>query len=354
MILRDEDLLIWQGVVRDFLATVEVRDRPPGARIDRELWRRACDQLGVAGLDLPEDLGGAASGFGALAVVLRECGRVLAPLPVLGSVVLGQGLLLAAGDDAALAELLPGLLGGELVLAAVLDAPDLEVVAEGADGRLTGRLGEVVDGMSADLLLVVDGSGRLWLVGPEDDGVDRRTMPSMDLVRDFAVVTLTSAPARRVGDRLAADALARLRRARTAAVACEQHGGAEAVLAATVAYTLDRVQFGRRIGSFQAVKHRCADLAIELDLSLSAVEHAAWAVQEDADVAPLAVAMAGATCGPAYLRCALENVQLHGGIGFTWEHSAHLHVRRAESDLALFGDAERHREAVLESLVPST
>jgi alkylation response protein AidB-like acyl-CoA dehydrogenase len=351
MILRDEDLETWQQVVRDFLAAVEIRARPPGPRVDRALWRRAC-ALGVAGLDVPEALGGTGAGFGALAVVQRECGRVLAPLPVLGSVVAAQGIILAAGgaaapaDPAPLADLLPGLLSGDLIAAAVLDAPGVTV----DDGRLTGRLAHVMDGMSADLLVLLDAGSRPWVVDFGADGVHREVAESMDLVRDFATVTLEAAPARPLGDPLAPGQVARVRRAVAAAVACEQHGGSEATLESAVAYTRTRVQFGRVIGSFQAIKHRCADLAVEVDLSLSAVAHAAWAVQEDAPQAPLAVAMAGATCPPAFLRCALENVQLHGGIGFTWEHPAHLYVRRAESDLALFGDAEQHREGVLRSL----
>jgi alkylation response protein AidB-like acyl-CoA dehydrogenase len=350
VILRDEDLVTWQQVVRDFLAAVEIRVRPPGPRVDRTLWRRAC-ALGVAGLDVPEALGGTGAGFGALAVVQRECGRVLAPLPVLGSVVAAQGIILAAGgapapaDPGPLADLLPGLLSGDLIAAAVLDAPDVTVDG----GRLTGRLAHVMDGMSADLLVLLDAGSRPWVVDFGADGVHREVAESMDLVRDFATVTLEAAPARPLGQ-LAPEQVARVRRAVAAAVACEQHGGSEATLESAVAYTRTRVQFGRVIGSFQAIKHRCADLAVEVDLSLSAVAHAAWAVQEDAPQAPLAVAMAGATCPPAFLRCALENVQLHGGIGFTWEHPAQLYVRRAESDLALFGDAEQHREGVLHSL----
>jgi alkylation response protein AidB-like acyl-CoA dehydrogenase len=331
-------------VVRDFLAAAEIRVRPPGPRVDRTLWRRACG-LGIAGLDVPEALGGTGAGFGALAVVQRECGRVLAPLPVLGSVVAAQGIILAAGG-APLADLLPGLMSGDLIAAAVLDAPGVTVDG----GRLTGRLAHVMDGMSADLLVLLDATSRPWVVDFGADGVHREVAESMDLVRDFATVTLEAAPARPLGDQLAPEQVARVRRAVAAAVACEQHGGSEATLESAVAYTRTRVQFGRVIGSFQAIKHRCADLAVEVDLSLSAVAHAAWAVQEDAPQATLAVAMAGATCPPAFLRCALENVQLHGGIGFTWEHSAHLYVRRAESDLALFGDAEQHREGVLQSL----
>ena len=347
MILRDEDLVTWQQVVRDFLAAVEIRVRPPGPRVDRALWRRACE-LGVAGLDVPEALGGTGAGFGALAVVQRECGRVLAPLPVLGSVVAAQGIILAAADPAdpaTSADLLPGLVSGDLIAAAVLDAPGVTVDG----GRLTGRLAHVMDGMSADLLVLLDAGSRPWVVDFGADGVHREVAESMDLVRDFATVTLEAAPARPLGQ-LAPEQVARVRRAVAAAVACEQHGGSEATLESAVAYTRTRVQFGRVIGSFQAIKHRCADLAVEVDLSLSAVAHAAWAVQEDAPQAPLAVAMAGATCPPVFLRCALENVQLHGGIGFTWEHPAHLYVRRAESDLALFGDAEQHREGVLHSL----
>ncbi|MCW2794409.1 MAG: acyl-CoA dehydrogenase domain protein [Nocardioides sp.] len=343
MILREEELETWREVVRSFLERgVVTTDQPAGPRVDRELWRRACAQLGMAGIDVPEELGGSGAGFGALALVQRECGRVLARLPVLGSVVAAQGLVLGAGAM----DLLGGLLDGSVVAAAALDAPGVTVT----DGRATGQLDRLLDGLSADLLVLVGPDSTIWAVDLGAGGVRRTGQESMDLTRDFARVELADAPARQLGDGPRPDVVALVRQRVAAAVACEQQGGAQRTLEDAVAYTLTRTQFGRVIGSFQALKHRCADLAIEVDLATSAVEHAAWAIQTDAPEAPLAVAMAGSVCGPAFLSCALENVQLHGGIGFTWEHPAHLFVRRAESDLALFGDGEAHRERVLVEL----
>jgi acyl-CoA dehydrogenase len=349
VILRDEDLETWQQVVRDFLAAVDLRVRPPGPRVDRTLWRRAC-ALGIAGLDVPEALGGTGAGFGALAIVQRECGRVLAPLPVLGSVVAAQGIILAAGGAPAPADppadLLPGLLSGDVIAAAVLDAPGVTV--EG--GRLTGRLAHVIDGMSADLLVLLDAGSRPWVVDFGADGVHREVAESMDLVRDFATVTLDGAPARPLGGPLAPGQVARVRRAVAAAVACEQHGGSEATLESAVAYTRTRVQFGRVIGSFQAIKHRCADMMVRVESALAAARAAADAADAgDADF-PMLASMAKATCSDAYFACAGEAIQLHGGVGFTWEYEPHLFFKRARASAEMLGNATYHRERIAAGL----
>lgn len=352
------ELAALREVVRDFLGAVDPREWVDSVeRVDRRLWRRACVELGMAAVDVPEELGGAGIGFAALAAVVEEAGRTLAPLPLLSSVVLAQGLLVLSGDGEAQRAYLPALLCGESIAAVALDGDGGEVTAvcsPQGEWRLSGQRQRVLDGLAADLLLVVARTREgpaVFAVEAAGGGVVRSAQESMDLTRRFARVGFDGAVARMVGTpRSTGEALRQVRQRLAVAVACEQLGGAERVVEMAVAYAGTRVQFGRVIGSFQAIKHRCAELAVEVDECRSAVAHAVWAVQERPEELPLAAAMAGAVCGPVFLRCALENVQVHGGIGFTWEHPAHLYVRRAESDRALYGEARAHREEVLRAL----
>jgi alkylation response protein AidB-like acyl-CoA dehydrogenase len=363
MILRqDENLATLREVVRDFLDEGDVTAAPEGQpRWEPARWARACKELGLAGVAEPENLGGAGIGVAGLATVLEEAGRVLSPLPILSSVVLAQGLLARAGDEQARAEMLPALLDGSRTATVALgalridggtDFEDLEAAVH-ADGTwtITGFTAFVLDGATAGWVFVrartADGP-RLFAIDTDDPRITCAVQDSMDLTRSFARLDLDSAAARPVGDPGIADtALTDLRNLLAIAVAAEQLGGAEATLRMAVDYVKVRVQFGREIGSFQAIKHRCADLAIAADDARSAVDHAVWALHEGSDQLPMAAPMAAVVCTHAFEDCARENIHLHGGIGFTWEHPAHLYFRRATSDAALFGDINRHREAVL-------
>ncbi|WP_232622192.1 acyl-CoA dehydrogenase family protein [Rhodococcus rhodochrous] len=188
----------------------------------------------------------------------------------------------------------------------------------------------------------------IFVVDTSDTGVVREIQDSMDLTRSFSRLRFESASARLLDSSGAADdVLESLRDLVAVALACEQYGGAEAALNAAVEYVSQRVQFGREIGSFQAVKHRCADLAIALDDARSAVSYATWALHESHEALRLAAPMAALVCGRTFVECAKENVHLHGGVGFTWEHSAHLYFRRAMTDATLFSVVERHYEQIL-------
>lgn len=322
------------------------------APYDPALWRKLAADLGAAGLQVPEERGGAGASLRETAVVLEELGRSAAPVPFLGSAVLATTALLACPAD----ELLPALADGSrtATLAVPLStAPGAAfptaVRVDGA-GTLGGRVTSVADALTADVLLVPatgPGGPALYAVEASAAGlsVDRRT--SLDLTRPLADVTLTGVPGRRLA--VGADAEAALRQALLTGaglLASEQLGIAEWCLAATVAYLKERTQFARPLGSFQALKHRLADLWLDTVGARAAARYAADTLARgDAD-APVAVAVAQAHCGALAVRAAEECVQMHGGIGMTWEHPAHLYLKRAKADQIALGTPGAHRAAL--------
>jgi alkylation response protein AidB-like acyl-CoA dehydrogenase len=353
MILTDtDDLQALRKVTRDFESGVRAHDViERDARVDRALWERACRELGVAAVGVPEEHGGLGLGAAGLAVVLEEGGRVLVPMPLLGSMVHAQELLVASGDDALLEEVMPDLLSGRVV-AAVADRDGITPATAVRDGEgwlLSGTKSAVLDGVSADVFLVVaatESGPSLFLV--DGGAVSREAATSLDLTRDFARLVLDGAPGRLVGDWVALSAA--VTPTLTLAVAAEAIGSAEACLEAAVGYAKTRVQFGREIGSFQAVKHMLADVAVLVDDARSALDHAMWAATHHPSESALTASMAAVTATTAHLQASADNIQVHGGIGFTWEHTAHLHFRRARSNAALFGDVRHHHENVLSAL----
>jgi acyl-CoA dehydrogenase len=325
------------------------------AGYDPAVWRRFAGELGVSGIALPERYGGAGSTFGDLAVVLQEAGRRLLCAPLLPSAVLGATALLAAGDETACERYLPGMADGSVV--ATLAGTGGAHAAGGVSGRRTGpdwRLDGVVDfvlhGASADVVLVpadtADGP-TLFAVAGDVPGLSRTPRTVLDPTRPLALLRFADVPARPVGEPgRGAAAVARAHDAGRAALAAEQVGATEHALRACVAFVAQRHQFGRPIGSFQAVKHRLADLLVELEGARSVAGYAAACVDAAPAELPLAAAVAQVACGEALELAAREYVQLHGGIGFTWEHPAHLYVRRARADAVLFGTVAQHRARV--------
>jgi alkylation response protein AidB-like acyl-CoA dehydrogenase len=351
-----------RATIRRFLA-----DRSPLALIQRHadtaegddpaVWHLLADQLGLQGLAIPEEYGGA--GFSAVerGIALQEMGRALYDGPYLSTAVFAAELLLAMDDEAARAEFLPRIADGSArVAVAFADRRGASVTAtrRATGWVLDGSRGVVPDAMTADLLLVVaaapDGLG-VFAVEPSAPGVRRVPLPSLDLTRQVADVTFDAAPARRIGpDGDASAGVSAGVDHALAALAAEQVGGALACLDMAVDYAKTRVQFGRAIGSFQAVKHRCADLLMRIDFAQAAAAYAAWALVEAPDDAPLAAATAKAYCSEVFMRAARENIQIHGGIGFTWEHPAHLYLRRAKT-LQLFLGAPRVQRARVADLL---
>jgi alkylation response protein AidB-like acyl-CoA dehydrogenase len=327
---------------------------------DSGLWRVLAADVGCAGLLIPESHGGAGAGYREAAVVAEEAGRAVAPVPYLGSAVVATAAALSAGD----AELLSGLAaatvtaalavpfatkpGHASAVATVRVAPPQAGEAAG-QARLTGVVAGVADVLPASVLLVpADGvpSG-LYAVDAGAPGLTMTPVVSLDQTRPLADLTLDSVPARPLAsgpdaDRAVAAALA----AGAAMLAAEQLGVAERCLEMTVAYLKERYQFARPVGSFQALKHRAADLWVAISQARAAARYAAACLADDDADAPVAVALAKAACGDAATLAARECVQLHGGIGFTWEHPAHLYLKRATSSSIAFGTPDWHRAAL--------
>ena len=323
---------------------------------DPALWQQMAGQLGLQGIAVPEEHGGAGYGPVELGIVLEEMGRSLLPAPFFATVALAGQALTASDDVEAQARWLPGIADGSLTATvalseerggASLDAVTTRAEHDSGAWRLTGTKMFVVDGASADLLLVVaraeEGLG-LFAVAGAAEGVTSTRLDALDLTRRLGRVELAGAPAVRVGpDGDAREFLQRVLDLAVVALAHEQVGGAAACLDTAVEYAKIRVQFNRPIGSFQAIKHKCADLLLEVEAARSAAYSAAWNAAEDPAELPVSAALAGSYCAEAYTHAAKENIQIHGGIGFTWEHDAHLYLKRAKSSELLFGAPGQHR-----------
>jgi len=329
---------------------------------DPVVWGQASEQLGLAGLDIPEEYDGSGASFREVAVVMEALGSSLACLPFYSTAILAAGALLATDDEEARKEYLPGIARGSTVATlAVAEpggavAPDLHTYAEreGDHFVLTGTKCFVVDGHTADLLLVVaraPGGLTLFAVDGAAPGVSRFPMQTLDPTRKQARIELVAAGARPVGNEgSAGEVLDRVRDRAALAIACEQLGTASKALAMSVEYAKTRVQFGRPIGSFQAVKHRCVDMAQRIEAARSATQWGAATLAEGSEVSGIAAALATVCSIEAAVFATAENVQIHGGIGFTWEHPAHLYFRRARSSALLHGSADEARELLLQRL----
>lgn len=348
------------------------------ATTDAALWATLAGEIGVAGILVPEQHGGLGLTLTEAHVVLEELGRFVAPVPMLGSAVLATSAVLLADDADAAARILPDLADGSRIaalawaeadgrwpvddLAVRADpvptdggAPTAAPDGDGAPYRLHGVKHHVLDGSDADLLLVAartpDGPG-LFLVDPAATGVTRRATPAMDQSRPLAVVELDDAPGIPVGTPGAAGPLLdRLLDLAAVALSAEQVGGADRALEQTVAYSREREQFERPIGSFQALKHRMADMLLLVESARSASYVAVQAaVSGSDDELRRAAGAAGSYCAEAYSTVAGEAIQLHGGIGFTWEHDAHRWFKRAHGSAQLFGTPAWHRARVADAV----
>jgi alkylation response protein AidB-like acyl-CoA dehydrogenase len=306
---------------------------------DLDLWRMLAGDLGLAGLIVPEELGGAGASYREAAVVCEELGRAVAPVPFLGSAVVATTALLACDQPALVAAVASGERTAALV-APFSDAVVTPAVTTRGD-HLTGTVTSVADALPADLLLVPTAEG---LFAVESSAATVTAVTSFDMTRQLADIALDNAPGTLIAaPDVARPAIADALTAGAAMLASEQLGIAEWCLDTTVDYLKTRYQFGRLIGSYQALKHRVADVYVDVAQARAVARYAAdCAARGDADL-PVAVAVAQAFNAPTAVRAAEECVQLHGGIGFTWEYPVHLYLKRAKTTAIAYGSAASHR-----------
>ncbi|HEV2360443.1 MAG TPA: acyl-CoA dehydrogenase family protein [Acidimicrobiales bacterium] len=330
---------------------------------DPAVWSQMGNQLGLQGLAIPEEFGGSGFSFVELGIVFEEMGRSLLCAPYYATVALAATALLTSGDQEAQKDLLPGIAAGETIATLALTEDsgsfDLDAVAcvarQSGDGYvIDGHKMFVLDGHLASLILVAartDAGLSLFAVDGDASGLTRTALTTMDQTRKQARLVFEGTPARLIGtDGGAGAGLAKTLDLGAVALASEQVGGAQRCLEMSVEYAKTRIQFGRPIGSFQAIKHKCADMLLEVESAKSAAYYAGWAAAEDSDELPVVASLAKAYCSEAYFHAAAENIQIHGGIGFTWEHDAHLYFKRAKSSELILGDPSYHRELLAQRI----
>ena len=391
--------------LRDAVRGLLARQQRGDAGDDKALWRRLCGEIGVAGLAIPQRYGGTGAGPVETHIVMEELGRGLTCSPLLGSAVLTAQALLASGDTVACQRLLPAIADGSAVAALAWTAPAghwdpgeaayaahpaarttaadaIQAIAEAAgpdagmgagtgagtgapeasvpsvsspdDWVLTGEAHHVLDGDQADVLLAAartPGGVGLFEVDPRGRGVARAAVTTMDTTRRLAIVRLDRAPGLPIGAIPGSAALARARDLACIALSAEQVGAAQRALELTVAYTKVRVQFGRAIGSFQALQHRMAGLHVLVESARSLSYAAADAAAEGAADLGLHAAAAKVYCSEALARVAGEMIQMHGAIGITWEHDAHRYLKRAHGAGQLFGRPSEHTARVATAVI---
>jgi alkylation response protein AidB-like acyl-CoA dehydrogenase len=331
---------------------------------DQAAWRRMAGDLGVQGLDIPEQYGGSGASFIELAIALEEAGYALGGGPLFASSVLASTCLQQSGDTRAMAEYLPGIASGQKIatLAVAEDngawdpaaCTGLTARRDGRDGVLSGVKSYVLDAHVADVILVMAQTGEgpaIFAVDGSAPGLRRTRLPLLDETRRMSRLEFSEVPGRLVGTPGAADRVVTCTLLRAAvALGAEQVGGIRRCLEMAVDYAKIRVQFNRPIGGFQAVKHMCADMYALLETARSAVLYAAWCAANDtSDLAEVAH-LTKAYCSEAYCEAAAANIQLHGGIGFTWEHDCHLFFKRAAASLQYLGAAQFHRELLAQAI----
>jgi alkylation response protein AidB-like acyl-CoA dehydrogenase len=358
LILTDEEQALADSV-RKFVA-----DRSPltslrhliasGEPYDADVWKQMTAQLGLAGLSIPEGYGGVGAGYSALSVALTELGAGLVASPLLASMLAAE-VLLRLNDETAKVELLPRIAGGELIatLAVASRAGGHVTVSGSGDGvTLTGTVSPVLNGAEASVLLVpaeADSGTSVYLVDGGAAGLTRTRLTAVDHSRSLARVTLDGTPARPLaGD--AAAALAAAQDLANLALASESAGAMKACLDMTASYARIRVAFGQPIGAFQAVKHRLADMEKSWELGNAALRDAARAGDATPGRFSAAASVARVLLATAYAEAAVDTVQLHGGIGFTWEHDAHLYYKNGLSNKVLLGGPSDQLDRLADSL----
>ncbi|MCU1483041.1 MAG: acyl-CoA dehydrogenase [Subtercola sp.] len=327
------------------------------AGYDAALWQRFGSELGVFGLAVAEELGGAGLGLVHHAIVVEELGAALVCGPVLGTLCLAIPALSALPEETIRAEYLPGLVSGETTATVAIPqrageySPDdlsVDAVSDGEAFALSGRLDYVADGSTADVLFIAARTPTgvaLFAVDSESTGVERTRLFTLDQTRRQATIVLQNAAARLIcAETETPDVLVQTLATATALLAASQVGGGQRMLDATIAHVSSRIQFGQAIGAFQAIKHRCANMLIAEEQARSAAYHAAWAIQDGTDEPLIAASLAKAVASESFLWISRSAIQLHGGMGFTWEGAPQLYLKRATADSLTLGTAAEHTE----------
>jgi alkylation response protein AidB-like acyl-CoA dehydrogenase len=330
---------------------------------DPAVWSQMGEQMGLQGLIVPEEFGGSGYGYVELGIVLEEMGRALLCAPFFSTVVLAANTLIHSGDAAAKAAYLPGIASGETIATLAFTEPSgkwdesgitATATKSGDSWSITGTKSFVIDGATANLIIVAARTSAgvsLFAVDGGAAGLTRTSLSTMDQTRKQAKLELASTPGTLIGtDGGGWAILSTVLDLAAVGLAAEQVGGAQKVLEMAVEYAKVRVQFGRPIGSFQAIKHKCADMLLEVESAKSAAYYGMWCASEMNDELPSVASLAKAYCSEAYFHATAENIQIHGGIGFTWEHPAHLYFKRAKSSELLFGDPTYHRELLAQRI----
>ncbi len=359
----------FRAAVRRFLTdkspTTEVRRLMATAEgYDPAVWRQLSDELALPGVHVPEEYGGAGFGMVELCIVTEELGRALLCAPYFSTAVLAANAIQNAGTQEQKSSLLPDLASGKRLAALAITelngnwdplATELAATPDGNGYRLNGTKSYVVDGHIANLLVVAarapanNESLAMFTLDADAPGVERRLLDSMDPTRKIARIDFRGAHADLLGKiDDGTKAIARTMDQAVIALANEMMGGAQVMLDSAVAYSKLRVQFGRPIGSFQAIKHKLADMLLDVELGKSAASYAAQAAAAEDREWPAMASLAKASATETYLRTALECIQIHGGIGFTWDNDTHLWFKRAKSSEAFLGDANYHRELLMQ------
>lgn len=327
---------------------------------DPAVWKQMGEQLGLQGLAIPEEFGGSGYGYVELGVVFEEMGRNLICAPFFSTVALAANALLASGDAKEMKAYLPKIADGSMIATVAWTEANGKWTEDGitatvdAAGHINGEKMFVVDGHIADMIIVAARNAAgvsLYCVDKGAAGMEVTQLSTMDQTRKQAKISLKNTPGTLLGAAGQGWAiLTKMLDKAAVAQAAEQVGGAQKVLEMSVEYAKVRVQFGRPIGSFQAIKHKCADMLLEVESAKSAAYYAMWAAAEDNDELPVVASLAKAYCSDAYFHAAAENIQIHGGIGFTWEHDAHLYFKRAKTTELYLGDPTFHRELLAQRI----
>ena len=359
-LVHDADREQLRQIVRKFVGakmpiTAARQSAELGSAFDPSVWKQMAEELGLQGMAIGEEHGGAGQSFVELAIVMEEFGRALAGGPFLSTVVLAAGALEISGDEAACQRYLPAIAQGTLIATvAVSGVASLQATHRDGAWALSGDAGFVLAGADADVVLLfadTESGISLFAVDAGAEGLQSTPLEVLDMTRPQANLSFADTPAALVGtlgDGARVHTLV-LQRA-CVAIASEQIGGASQVLELAVDYVKQRYQFGRAVASFQAIKHKAADMLVQLEQARSTAIYAAWAVTGAPEDLTIASSLAKLHCSNAFSKLSGDAIQLLGGIGFTWEHDAHLYYKRAASTAQLFGDPGHHRRVLTETL----